>query len=278
MNTKYRYTLDLQLFSEEDGAVETGAEDVSAAGEQTETPVETQTEDSVNETGVEETAAAEPQKQNNFEKAFAKRLAAEREKWQKETAEKYGDYDTHKELSQYFQQINNTDAITLKERIEMERLQERAEKENTTPEMLKRLDELEAKAAKADELEQQHQQEQINRMFWSAAEKFVDGKGISKEDLNQYMIDNEIFVDMTNPEAAEKKFNMAYKAMKADELQQQLVTAKETAVKEYLQSKSAPRVEGSGTPGVVHEDTSKMSWDEITKRAAARLAAANQST
>ncbi|NJJ38546.1 hypothetical protein [Paenibacillus apii] len=247
-----------------------------------ETPSVVAEESSSDAGNAPESVSEEVTKQQSFahrlKESTDKAIAEAKAKWEAEIAEKYGDYDTHKELSQYFQQINNTDAITLKERIEMERLQERADKENTTPEMLKRLDELEAKAAKADELEQQHQQEQINRMFWSAAEKFVDGKGISKEDLNQYMIDNEIFVDMTNPEAAEKKFNMAYKAMKADELQQQLVTAKETAVKEYLQSKSAPRVEGSGTPGVVHEDTSKMSWDEITKRAAARLSAANQST
>ncbi|MNY27110.1 hypothetical protein D3C86_1610010 [compost metagenome] len=87
------------------------------------------------------------------------------------------------------------------------------------------------------------------------------------------MIENELAYDPNNPE---KSFNLAYKAMRADELEQQLSTAKENAVKEYLQSKNAPRVEGSGTPGIVHEDTSKLSFSEITKRAAARINAANQ--
>jgi hypothetical protein len=95
------------------------------------------------ESGVEEEVAAEPEKQNNFEKAFAKRLAAERSKWDAEVNEKYKDYDTHKELSQYLQEINGADALTLKEQIEMSKLQARAEDNQISPEMQKRLETLE---------------------------------------------------------------------------------------------------------------------------------------
>ncbi|MNC13522.1 hypothetical protein D3C75_612730 [compost metagenome] len=230
------------------------------------------------ETGANEEVAAEPEKQNNFEKAFAKRLAAERDKWQKEVSEKYKDYDTHKELSEYMQEINGADAMTLKETIEMEKLQKRAEKNETTPEMQKRLETLEAKSARADELEEQQVKEYTNKLFWDAADKFAEGKDISKDDLNKFMIENEIIIsDVTNPELVERKFNIAYNAMKTEEYKQQLTTAKETAVKEYLQSKAAPRVEGSGSPGVINEDTSKMGWKDINERIVARMNAANQS-
>lgn len=268
-----RLNLDLQLFSEDEIAVETGVEDAPAAEVSSEITEDVET----SETGANEEVAAEPEKQNNFEKAFAKRLAAERDKWQKEVSEKYKDYDTHKELSEYMQELNGADAMTLKETIEMEKLQKRAEQNEISPEMQKRLEVLEAKAARGDELEEQQAKEHTNKLFWDAAEKFVEGKGVSKEDLNKYMIENEIFVDPTNPESAERKFTMAYNAMRTAEVEGQLATAKETAVKEYLQSKAAPRVEGSGSPGVVNEDTSKMEWPDINKRIVARMNAANQS-
>ena len=268
---KHKLKLDLQLFSEDMEAVETGVEDVPAAEVHEEAA-------EPSETGVETEVAAEPEKQNNFEKAFAKRLAAEREKWQKEVSEKYGDYDTHKELSSYLQEVNGLDALSLKERIELERLQTRAEKENVPPEVLKRIDDLEQQAAEGRQLKEQQQKEQINNLYWKAADDFVKDKGVTKEELNQLLIDNRMTVDPTDPEDVERKFNMAYKAMKTDQLEKELASAKETAVKEYLQSKTAPRVEGSGAPGVVQEDTSQMSWKELEARMVARIQAANQST
>lgn len=268
---KHKLNLDLQLFSEDMEAVETGVEDAPAAEVQEEA-VEP------SEAGVETEVVAEPEKPNNFEKAFAKRLAAEREKWQKEVSEKYGDYDTHKELSSYLQEINGLDALSLKERIELERLQARAEKENVPPEVLKRIDDLEKQAEKGRQLEEQQQKEQIKNLYWKAADEFVKDKGFAKEELNQFLLDNGLTVDPTDSADIERKFNMAYKAMKADQLEKELASAKETAVKEYLQSKTAPRVEGSGSPGVVQEDTSKMSWKELEARMVARIQAANQST
>lgn len=261
---------------EDEIEVQTGVDVAPAAEVSSEEPETAVVEPS--EEGAKEEVAAEPEKQNNFEKAFAKRLAAEKAKWEKDVSEKYKDYDTHKELSEYLQEINGADALTLKEQIEMEKLQQRAEENSISPEMQKRLEALEAKAARGDELEQKQQAEQINNLFWQAAETFLEGKDVSKDDLNKFMIENEIFVDPTNPEVAERKFTIAYNAMKAEEYKQQLATAKETAVKEYLQSKAAPKVEGSGTPGVVHEDTSKMEWPDINQRIIARMKAAEQST
>lgn len=254
----------------EDEIIEqTGVEDVSAAETSNETP-EVVTE---SETGAKEEVAADPAKQNNFEKAFAKRLAAERSKWDAEVNEKYKDYDTHKELSQYLQEINGADALTLKEQIEMSKLQARAEDNQISPEMQKRLETLEQKAAKVDELEHKQQEEQRISAYFNTLEGFVKDKGIDAAKLNAFMVENELPYDPAKPE---KSFNVAYKAMKADELEQQLTTAKESAVKEYLQSKTAPRVEGSGAPGTIVEDTSKMSWNDIRQRAAARIAANNQ--
>lgn len=256
------------LFDEE-GDIGAGVDTVPAAEEQATPQVEP-----ASETGVDTKAAAEPEKQNNFEKAFAKRLAEAEKKWQAETAEKYKDYETHKELSSYFQQINNADAITLKERIELERLQERAEKENVAPEVLKRIDMLEEKAAKADQLEQKQQETERVNSYFSSLNEFVKDKGVDAQALNQFMIDNEL---PYNPNAIEKSFGVAMAAFKADEYKAKLETAKKDAIDEYLGSKKAPKAEGStGAAGFQTADTSKMSWKDVTKAAAARVDAAKQ--
>lgn len=259
----------MEDFIEQSGVEETPAAEVTATPE-----VETPDTVSVSESGAEDKVAAEPEKQNNFEKAFAKRLAAEKSKWESETNEKYKDYDTHKELSQFLQEQNGLDALTLKEQIEMSKLQARAEDNQISPEMQKRLETLEQKAAKADQLEQIQQQEQQTRTYFDTLTKFTEGKDHNAEELNKFMIENELTYDPNN---IEKSLNLAYKAMRAEKLEAELKTAKESAVKEYLQSKSAPKVEGAGTPGVVVEDTSKMGWSDINKRVAARMAA-NQQT
>lgn len=232
---------------------------------------EVQTSEGTESTTGDNQAAAEPGKQNNFEKAFAKRLSEAQSKWeadkQAEIAklqEQYKDYDTHKELSSYLQQINGLDAMTLKERIELEKLQDRAEKENVPPEVLKRIDMLEAKAAKADALEQQQQQSQQYQEFRTNLEKFASEKSANADELHKYMFDNHI-----------SSMDVAYKAMRADQLEQQLATAKEDSIKEYLASKKGPRVEGStGAAGTQTVDTSKMSWKDLDRHALARLEAA----
>ncbi|OKP91415.1 hypothetical protein [Paenibacillus sp. P32E] len=256
---------------------EIGSASESSSVEDTATAVETET------ASVTDTSEADVTKQQSFahrlKESTEKALAEERAKWEKETSEKYKDYDTYRKATEYLQKTSGIDDVmTLKEQIELQELNERAEQQNVPPEVLKRIDELEQKAARGEELEKKQQAEEINNLFWKAAESFVEGKDVSKEDLNKYMIENDVFIDPTNPEAADRKFNMAYNAMKAEEYKTQLTTAKETAVKEYLQSKSAPKVEGSGSPGIVTEDTSKMDWKDINARIVARMNAANQST
>lgn len=214
------------------------------------------------------------------ESSFAKRLRehsdkavrAEREKWEQETSEKYKDYETHKELSNYLQQVNGLDAMTLKERIEYEKLQEKAEANNISPEMQKRLESLEAKASKADELEYKQQEDHRVQSYFGGLNEFVKDKGIEADQLNQFMIENGLQYDPSN---MEKSFNIAHKAMKADDLEKKLATAKEDSIKEYLASKKGPKVDGS-SGSIVTEgaDTSKMSWKQIEQRTAARLAAA----
>lgn len=166
-----------------------------------------------------------------------KALAEERSKWEKEVSEKYKDYDTHKELSQYLQEINGADALTLKEQIELQRLQNRAEEQNVPAEVLKRIDELEAKAARGEELEQQQLKQQNDMKYWSMAESFVADKDISKEDLNKFMLENEIFVDLSNPETVTRKFETAYKAMQYDVIQKKLESAEKDGMKKLIDAK-----------------------------------------
>lgn len=210
--------------------------------------------------------------------AFGKALVAEREKIRKELEteydEKYKDYDLHKDLSGYLSELNGgTDLITLKERVELERLEKRAEKEDVSPETLKRIDELEAKAAKGDELEKQQQEAQRVTAYFSTLDKFLEGKGVESKELNQFMIDNGLSYDSAN---MEKSFDIAYKAMKAEEFEKKANEKEADTIKRYLASKNAPKVEGStGAAASQTVDTSKMSWDQLAKHSAERVKASN---
>lgn len=246
--------LDLQLFSDDMGAADSGVESVPAAEEQT-------------ETGVESAAAAEP-KENNFEKAFAKRLSAKEQEWQAKLQEvegRYKDYEDLKQVADYFRELNEApDIMTLKERIEMERLQERAAREGVPTEVQKRLETLEAKAAKADELEQQQMEQQRLITFEQEIKAFSEGKGIDHNELWNYMHENQL-----------GNMEIAYKAMRADQLEKEFEEAKKTGVKEYLESKKAPRVEGSGAPGITSfKPTGNI--EAASERALARIRAARQ--
>lgn len=262
----YTLKMDLQLFAEE-----SGVDTASAAGEQTEV-----TEVTDPQTGVDDQAAAEPEKQNNFEKAFAKRLAAKEAEWNtakeaeiKTLREQYKDHDTYKLAAEYLQQTSGVpDLLTLKEEIELARLQERAQKENVPATVLKRIDELEAKAAKADELEAQQKQQSEWSEFETSLKTFVegkeiDGKPVDHMELWKYMHEHEI----GKPEAA-------LKALKADLLETKLATAKEDAVKEYLQSKQAPKTEGAPGAAVRSVPQTGGGFKGAEQRAAERMRAA----
>ncbi|MDG0791921.1 MFS transporter [Cohnella ginsengisoli] len=244
--------------------------------------VEGTTEEVVSEGTAPTQEAPAEETPTETESSFAKRLRehsekaikAEREKWEQEVREKYGDYDVHKELSAYLQELNGVDAMTLKEQIEMERLQQRAEQNAITPEMQRRLEVLEEKAAKADEIEKQQELHNWYTNFKSEIAAFASEKGANADEIEAYMIENGL-----------QNYQVAYKALRAEQLEQELTQARETAekakeiaVKEYLESKKGPRVEGSGSPGVVHEDTSKLSWTDLRQRALDRIKSQQQSS
>lgn len=192
--------------------------------------------------GADSTVAAEPEKSNNFEKAFAKRLAEKEAHWKGELeAEraKYKDFDTYKSVAEYYREAEQApDVMSLKEKIELQRLEQQAYERNLPVEELKRMQELEAKAAKADEYErimteQQQQQEQADHQqqqlkeFRTNLETFAKDKGVEADELHQFMYENQI-----------GNFDAALKAFKYDEMQQQLEDAKKTGVKEFLNAKS----------------------------------------
>lgn len=245
----YRYRLNLQLFAED---VDTGVETAPDAGVQEETDT--------SQTGVEEKAAAEPEKQNNFEKAFAKRLADAQSKWEAEAAERYKGHEDYKYLADYLQQANGMDVLSLKEQIEMERLQQRAEKENLPPEVLKRLDALEAKAAKVDEFEQQQQEVQQYQEFRGKLEAISKQHDVDPDALHNFMHENQI-----------GKFEAAIKAFKYDEVVKQREDAEKEGVKKFLTAKgSIPAVTGSTAQGQVTSPAPKT-LAEARQRAMQRL-------
>lgn len=228
--------LDLQMFAEGDSA--SGVEVVPAAGEQSQG-----TDDITTQTG-DQGAAAE---QGKGDVAFAKRLSAAQEKWNADKEaeiqairDQYKDHDTYKQATEYLQRTSGiNDILTLKEEIELSNLQERADKEQVPPAVLKRIDELEAKAAKADEFEATAAQEKAAAEFEQSlktfvADKEIDGKAVDHTELWKYMHENEI----SKPE-------IALKAMKADVLEAKLATAKEDSIKEYLNSKKGVKTEGA---------------------------------
>lgn len=253
---------------EMEGAIgaESGVETASVAGEQSQV-----NETTANESGVESQAAAEPDKQNNFEKAFAKRLSAEREKWDKEQSEKFKGFDDYKKAAEYLQKTSGiSDMLTLREEIELSELRERAEEANVTPEMLKRIDQLEAKAAEADEMKAKAEQEREWTEFETSLKTFcegkeIDGKPVNHVELWKYMHENEV----SKPE-------VAFKAMKAEMLEARLETAKTDAVNEYLKSKQAPKTEGSTGAAAQTDLPPPKSFKEAEERAAARIRASRQ--
>mgnify|MGYP007051630632 CR=1 FL=1 len=255
---KFRWSMNLQLFSEELGSVETGVEEAPAAEEQV--------SNEASEPGAETQVAAEPEKQNNFEKAFAKRLADAQAKWESEQAEKYRDYEDYKRAAEYLQKTSGiSDLMTLREQIEMAELQERADKENVPPEVLKRLDELEAKAAKAEQLEAEQKQQQEWQQFESSLKQFcegkeIDGKSVDHMDLWKFMHENGV----TKPE-------VAFKAMKADILEAKLEHAEKEGVKKFLAAKgSIPTITGSTSQGTVASKPPKT-FAEARQRAMQRM-------
>ncbi|OUB10746.1 MFS transporter [Bacillus thuringiensis serovar yunnanensis] len=205
--------------------------------------------------------------------AFAKRLQErtqaalmeERQRWEQEVSERYGNYDTYDRAMNFFmKQAGYNDLDSMMQAIEQQDLLQRAEKFGVTPEIQQKLESLEAKAQRAEELEYQREQQQLSQRFTQALGQFAQEKGADAAALEQFMVEQNV-----------PNFEVAYNAMRAQQLEEQLTSAKETAIQEYLQSKKAPKVEGSGATGIVSDEPT-TDFQVARERALQRLRSANQ--
>lgn len=201
-------------------------------------------------------------------KAFAKRLeertqkalADERAKWEQENSQKYGNYDQYNQTVQYFMRQSGFDNFDeFQEALKEAEIAERAQQNGVDPEFQQRVEQLEERARIADELEQKQQQEQVYQQFSQALSTFATEKGIEANELEQYMVEHNI-----------PSFDVAYKALRHDQMAEELANAKDIAIKEYLASKKAPKVEGAGSPGIV-KDAPPKTFEESRARALERL-------
>ncbi|OUB70094.1 MFS transporter [Bacillus thuringiensis serovar zhaodongensis] len=205
--------------------------------------------------------------------AFAKRLQErtqaalmeERQRWEQEVSERYGNYDKYDRAINFFQQqAGYNDLDSMMQAIEQQDLLQRAEKFGVTPEIQQKLESLEAKAQRAEELEYQREQHQLSQRFTQALGQFAQEKGADAAALEQFMVEQNV-----------PNFEVAYNAMRAQQLEEQLTSAKETAIQEYLQSKKAPKVEGPGVTGLVSDEPT-TDFKVARERALQRLRSANQ--
>jgi hypothetical protein len=242
-------------FMDADTGVELPSGNESVADSSTEPDVSTEVD----------TEESTPPAVDRTEKAFAARLAAERAKIERDYQEKYKDYDTYKNIGEYFREQNGfDDAMTLQEEIELAKLQARAEQSQVPPEMQKRLEQLEAKAAEADRLTQEKELQTWYQGFKKELTDFAKDKGIDANELEKFM--------------AEKKLgdmDIAYKALAFQDTQAQKAAIEKAAVENYLNSKKAPRVEGAGTAGYIPPATPKT-WKEADAGAREMFRAARQ--
>lgn len=260
----FLFSLDLQHFSEvempfaDNPAPVESVESEEVAPSQTEVP-----ETEPQEDGIEQ------------HKAFAKRLsertekavAEERAKWQAEQAQYHEELNRYRTLSQQMMQFSgHSDIDSLQQALQQELLQAQAVQHQVPIEVMQRLNDLELRAERADELEHQWQSQQALNTFYSDLGQFMQGKeDVTTESMIDYMVQTGL-----------SNFDVAYKALRADLLEQKLATAQQDAVKQYLESKKAPLVEGAGSaPGVV-ADAPPKTWEESQQRALARLKALNQ--
>lgn len=204
-------------------------------------------------------------------KSFAKRLeertqaklAEERQKWEEEVNQKYGNYDQYQQTMDYVMQKSGYNSFEdFQSALEEAQLAERAEQMGVTPEYQQRLEELETRAKRADELEQQQTQERVYKEFKSALTDFSKEKGLEPDELESFMVENQI-----------PNFEMAYRALRYEQMESDLKNAKDVAVKEYLESKKAPKVEGAGTAGLIKDEPPK-NFADSRQRALERLRAA----
>ena len=105
---------------------------------------------------VEENPEGQPPEVVEQSQAFAKRLQErtqaalmeERQRWEQEVSERYGNYDTYDRAMNFFmKQAGYNDLNSMMQAIEQQDLLQRAEKFGVTPEIQQKLEALEQKAA-----------------------------------------------------------------------------------------------------------------------------------
>ncbi|PGC90045.1 MFS transporter [Bacillus toyonensis] len=235
--------------------------------------VATPSPEQIEQSPIENNPEGQPPEGVEQSQAFAKRLQErtqaalmeERGRWEQEISERYGNYDTYDRAMNFFmKQAGYNDLDSMMQAIEQQDLLQRAEKFGVTPEIQQKLESLEAKAQRAEELEYQREQQQLSQRFTQALGQFAQEKGADAAVLEQFMVEHNV-----------PNFEVAYNAMRTQQLEEQLTSAKETAIQEYLQSKKAPKVEGSGATGVVSDEPT-TDFQVARERALQRLRSANQ--
>ena len=143
--------------------------------------------------------------------AFAKRLQErtqaalmeERQRWEQEVSERYGNYDTYDRAMNFFmKQAGYNDLDSMMQAIEQQDLLQRAEKFGVTPEIQQKLEALEQKAH-AEELEYQREQQELSQRFTQALGQFAQEKGADAVALEQFMVEHNV-----------PNFEVAYNAMR----------------------------------------------------------------
>lgn len=224
---------------------QSGVEEVSAAEGQAESA------EVVSDQAAQSSPDTTEAQQNNFEKAFAKRLTAEREKWQQEVSDKYKHYDHYERAAKYLQKQNNIeDVLTLAQQIELAELQEQAEKQNVPVEVLQRIQTLEAEAAEGRQLKQQQQNLEFYRGFQQQLNEFVQGKDVGAKELEDYMLKEEV-----------KSMDVAYRALRAEKLEQEL-----SSIRQKTEAETIKKIQQNAvtSPGSVSQGAENQSINFAT--------------
>lgn len=207
--------------------------------------------------GEESPAAGD--KQNNYEKAFAKRMAAERAQWEAERTkltEQYQGHDHYKKAADYLQRtsgINSMDELLAK--IEEQELTARAEERGVPLEFQKEYEEMKGIKSEWQQMKEAQQQQQQYQSFRSELDKFASEKGVEPDKLYDYMAENQI----GNKEAALKALKFEEAEAARMEAEQAVEQAKKEGQKELIAAKaSIPKTvtsQNKGTPAISRPKT-----------------------
>ncbi len=251
MKTRRLIPLNLQLFSE---GGEMGVESLEVA-----TPIETQEPESTPiESGEEVQVAAEPDK---VEKAFAARLAKEREKIEQE-------YNPYKSLiEQQAQQYNMTpqEYIEAIEQQRQEAEKQRYIEQGLDPDLINELVEKHPAVQYANQIKTQEQQRAEEQAKFNAeTQEFAE----MFPDLDPSKVPQSVW-DQVAQIRQEKGLSIVDSYLRVTRTQQpNIEEVKQQAIKEYVEKlKTGQRpVEGSGSSPVIVTDTPKT-FEDARKQA-----------